>query len=60
MAAFGAQVVATYPNTDDGGRAILRRLEGWAAGREGVAALEVQRQADAAIERIAGGAPGKQ
>jgi UDP-hydrolysing UDP-N-acetyl-D-glucosamine 2-epimerase len=34
---FGAQVVATYPNNDAGGRAIVERLESWAgAGRDGV------------------------
>lgn len=34
---FGAQVVATYPNNDAGGRAIVERLESWAGGgREGV------------------------
>ncbi len=29
----GAQVVATYPNNDDGGQAILERLQVWAQGR---------------------------
>lgn len=34
---FGAQVVATYPNNDAGGRAIVARLEEWAgAGRPGI------------------------
>lgn len=33
----GAQIVATYPNNDAGGRAIIQRLEEWAsAGREGI------------------------
>jgi UDP-hydrolysing UDP-N-acetyl-D-glucosamine 2-epimerase len=33
----GAQVVATYPNNDAGGRAIIERLEHWVGdGREGV------------------------
>ena len=36
MAEHRAQVVATYPNNDDGGRAIIARLEEWAEGREGV------------------------
>ena len=36
IAEFGAQVVATYPNNDDGGRAILSRLTAWAEAREGV------------------------
>ena len=36
MEAFGAQVVATYPNNDDGGRTLLEVLEAWAAGRGGV------------------------
>lgn len=34
---FGAQVVATYPNNDAGGRAIIDRLEEWAGnGRDGI------------------------
>ncbi|MXQ09148.1 UDP-N-acetylglucosamine 2-epimerase (hydrolyzing) [Alphaproteobacteria bacterium GH1-50] len=34
--AFGAQVVATYPNNDDGGAAILSELTDWADGRADV------------------------
>jgi UDP-hydrolysing UDP-N-acetyl-D-glucosamine 2-epimerase len=34
---FGAQIVATYPNNDAGGRRISERLENWAApSRQGV------------------------
>lgn len=29
---FGAQVVATYPNNDAGGRAIIERMKSWAGG----------------------------
>lgn len=36
IAEDGAQVVATYPNNDDGGKAILSRLQSWAAGRKNV------------------------
>ena len=36
MAAFGAQVVATYPNADDGGMAILDELNTWGEGRADV------------------------
>lgn len=32
----GAQVVATYPNNDDGGDVILERLKAWSADREDV------------------------
>ena len=35
MQDFDAQVVATYPNNDDGGQAILSELTNWVAGREG-------------------------
>lgn len=34
IAQLNAQVVATYPNNDDGGRTILSRLKSWAEGRE--------------------------
>ena len=33
MDAHGAQVVATYPNNDDGGQAILQEVQAWIAGR---------------------------
>jgi len=33
---LGAQVVATYPNNDDGGDVILERLKNWAADRPDV------------------------
>ena len=33
MESFGAQVVATYPNNDDGGAAILTELQAWTDGR---------------------------
>ena len=36
IAEHDAQVVATYPNNDDGGRAIIARLNDWADGRAGV------------------------
>ncbi len=36
MAETGAQVVATYPNNDDGGDAILERLKAWSFGRADV------------------------
>jgi len=36
VAELGAQVVATYPNPDAGGQAILDRLKDWTNGREGV------------------------
>ncbi|MEM9971371.1 MAG: UDP-N-acetylglucosamine 2-epimerase [Pseudomonadota bacterium] len=36
MEAHGAQVIATYPNNDDGGRAIIARLTAWAEGRASV------------------------
>lgn len=32
----GAQIVATFPNNDDGGRAIISRLKEWEAGRSNV------------------------
>ena len=32
----GAQIVATYPNNDDGGDLILERLKAWAAGQSDV------------------------
>lgn len=36
MSELGAQVVATYPNNDDGGDVILERLQEWAAMRSDV------------------------
>ncbi len=36
MEAFDAQVVASYPNNDDGGQAILAELTDWAEGCDGV------------------------
>ncbi len=36
IADLNAQVVATYPNNDDGGRAIIARLEGWSEDRASV------------------------
>ncbi len=36
IAVHGSQVVATFPNNDDGGRAIIGRLESWADRRDGV------------------------
>ena len=36
IAEDSAQVVATYPNNDDGGLAILKRLKAWAEGRENI------------------------
>lgn len=36
MSEWGAQVVATYPNNDDGGDVILARLKDWSAEHSGV------------------------
>ena len=36
IADIGAQIVATYPNNDDGGQAILERLKTWAEGRQNI------------------------
>ena len=36
IADHGAQVVATYPNNDDGGEAILTRLKGWSKDNENI------------------------
>lgn len=36
METLGAQVVATYPNNDAGGAAIVAELEAWAEGQPGV------------------------